>query len=1553
MQPNESVYSLAGSIRRTLHPNTLLLLLFCAVLGALPANAATRTWTGGHASSANWNLRDNWSGATVPANGDTLVFPSGAPRLANTNNIPGLRLAMIQFTGPVGGYVLRGLGVTLTNGITMIEASPNTVRLDSITLGGAQAFHIALGGGLTLWSDIDLNGFNLSLAAIGDLTMRGAISGNGNVSKSGAGQLSLSGVEDNTFTGSLTITSGTLAMSKYETISLVPLTQVSRIAVPGNLTLGNGSGTVVATVHFDDQISNTGRVTVAASATLNLNGHDDAVGDVILSGGEIATGAGTLYLNGDVTALASSTGSLISGQMALTHNTIFAVSNGTAFVDLDVTADILALTGIIKEGAGTLRLGGTNGYFGTTTVNAGKLHVGNDAALGSPNSGTVVNSGAQMFLEMGVDTLREPLTIAGTGFAGAGGALRMGSSMTIATNIVLSAPATIETIGGELVINGVISGTGPLTKVGAGTLVLAGNSGNTFSGELRAEDGVLLLSKLSGSAVQGDLFIGTTNSTATARQTRSANLGGAVTLHADSVYDLDGNNESIDNLTFIGGGTVATGSGLLTVDSDITALGAWTAFSDNAVITGRLRLGSTDNARITSDKEANRPYGVAFFIHAQISGAAAIIKDGPEMLTLTGSNIFTGSLTVEEGELAITDDHALGSTAGDTLVTGDATLRLVNYVHVEDERLFLNSTATNPPFNSTPKGALVCLNSNSWSGPVFLTKTASIGVYTNSTLNITGPINGFAGLTKAGPGTLLYSGTRSNAYIGTTRVDGGTLRLGRTSAHNLAIQGPLIIGDGTGNDVVETIGDRPQIRTLSPVTVNSSGWLILNGTGLAEGIGSLAGTGEVDVNNQVLQTGFDNTSTTFEGIISGSGGLYKHGTGTMTLAGFNEYSGDTLVQEGTLMINGDQPQSDIYVYPAATLTGNGWVGDLSIGGTLNPGNPLGPLRAESVNFLPGSTMIERIEARPQAGAFTPYGNNWFQCYSGPVDVTGAALDISLGFPPSAGQEFKIGTALGVLPPTGTFAGKPEGALIMLNQIPFHLSYQGGSGNDIVLTVGELVLRLDSTRVEAGNGNGRIEPDECNDLFVVIENPTAAGVNVLNAYLQSLDNRIVVTQAESEYGSVPASTSRTNRTAFQIRSAPNYPCGQNAEFHLVLETVGHGRFAIPITLPTGTPGSFQEFASPAAPTIIPDAGALSSQIPVGLLFKVGKVRVSLHATHPSAGQLRLKLISPQGVEVLLAEGEGGAGNNYGQSCERRTTFVDSAFISIATAEAPFSGTFAPEGNLSDLAGLDSLGVWTLLVEDTVAGGLGALQCWTLELAPAECAPAGGGCDSCFATVNGALDAGRAMPERLLSGYPTGCGDAPHCPTISSVWHDPYRYTTHTFTNTGPDACVTVMLTVPCAEPNRGLTGSAYLGDFDPANLCANLLGVSGDKVEQGSGGFSFHVPAGERFTVVVNERNTYEDFQGCDIYSLQLYGLPCPEEQPRLHIANDAGPDKVRLHWSTAYPGFELQGKTSLGGPGIVSKAYTNVTTAPTVHGGHYSVTNSASGPSGFFRLRKQ
>ena len=137
-------------------------------------------------------------------------------------------------------------------------------------------------------------------------------------------------------------------------------------------------------------------------------------------------------------------------------------------------------------------------------------------------------------------------------------------------------------------------------------------------------------------------------------------------------------------------------------------------------------------------------------------------------------------------------------------------------------------------------------------------------------------------------------------------------------------------------------------------------------------------------------------------------------------------------------------------------------------------------------------------------------------------------------------------------------------------------------------------------------------------------------------------------------------------------------------------------------------------------------------------------------------------------------------------------------------------------------------------------------------------------------------------------------------------------------------------------------------INPLDLCANYLGDNGSRVVGGSAGYSFELAAGAKFVVVVNEVNPTGPNQGCGNYTLDLYGLPCPP--PSLHIARDAGPDKVRLFWSTAYPDFQLQRSSSLNG--TPPFPFANVPAVPFVIGGDYNVTNSATANDDYFRLRK-
>src|SRR5207249_482447 len=129
-------------------------------LVAVEATAATKTWDG--SSSGNWGTDANWTGGVAPAPGDDLVFPAGVSRFNVTNNIGLLPLRSLTFTG--SNYVLRGVGIILTNGITAGHASKtNTIELD-ISTNASQTFTVTSGGVLEILGDLALNGASLTIS---------------------------------------------------------------------------------------------------------------------------------------------------------------------------------------------------------------------------------------------------------------------------------------------------------------------------------------------------------------------------------------------------------------------------------------------------------------------------------------------------------------------------------------------------------------------------------------------------------------------------------------------------------------------------------------------------------------------------------------------------------------------------------------------------------------------------------------------------------------------------------------------------------------------------------------------------------------------------------------------------------------------------------------------------------------------------------------------------------------------------------------------------------------------------------------------------------------------------------------------------------------------------------------------------------------------------------------------------------------------------------------------------------------------------------------------
>lgn len=264
----------------------------------------------------------------------------------------------------------------------------------------------------------------------------------------------------------------------------------------------------------------------------------------------------------------------------------------------------------------------------------------------------------------------------------------------------------------------------------------------------------------------------------------------------------------------------------------------------------------------------------------EISGAGTVEKTGTGMLSLGAGNTYSGGTTITQGTLAIDADSSLGGSTGALTLNG-GTLQLTGNVDVAVTR------------------AISITNANGTIDTQGFTSTVSQG------------ISGAGALSKAGSGTLVLAG--DNTYQGGTTITAGTLQLGNggTSGSvvgNVVNNGTLAFsrsdtytygGQISGTGAVNQSGTGTTVltndHTYSGGTTVSAGTLQLGSGGTS---GSIAG----DVlNNGTLA--FNRSDVfTFNGAISGNGGITQAGTGTTVLTANNAIQGNTLVASGALAV---------------------------------------------------------------------------------------------------------------------------------------------------------------------------------------------------------------------------------------------------------------------------------------------------------------------------------------------------------------------------------------------------------------------------------------------------------------------------------------------------------------------------------------------------------------------------------------------------------------------------------------------------------------------------
>ncbi len=1429
--------------------------------------------------------------------------------------------------GATAGSTLVTAGILRLNG--------SIVTGESLTLSGGK--FQALGPTNAWTGSLSLaNAPTIEVTSEGQvLNLAGVISGTGGFTKMGAGTLLLSGGTANTFAGDVAVNSGVLLLDKVPVDGALP--------GPGTLTIGDSLGGVqvdIVRAARSYQIDTSVDITINDSGMLDLNDFSDSVGALDLVGGWILTGTGVLTLASDVNATSTSNQTArIYGRLtwaALTRT--FDIRPGRIVPELRILANVTGSGSVRKTGSGWLGLSRSNAYTGLTTVVAGTLAVEDDWALGSTNAGTVVEGGANLTLA-GARIGNESLTFnESTSTESTFSATIVIYSNSWAGPISMASPVRVSIPNSPSYVNlsGPITGDGGIIKTGPGTLILSGPSGNSYTGDTEVREGTLELAKVAGSGVairNGQLRIGDGLGGASAdRVVYRANneLWSTVTIliASSGLLDLNGFADTVGPIIFSGGRAASGSGGILHLGGTVTTFGG------TGSLEGRVDLPATRTFNVSEAA------GSDLSLSAQVTGTGGITKTGPGHLYLANANTYQGVTTVSEGLIYADDDNALGSTSGGCVVNAGGGIVLRSGANVGAESLTLSGTGQGP------LGALASIyGSNSWTGPITLGSDVRMTtLQASDVLHLGGAIVGTtSGLALEGGGTVVFAGSDQNTFGGVTRVNSGTLVLEKSGA-NRAIAGSLVIGDGLGGveaDVVR-LALSTQIANSSDVTVAGSGLLDLNGTG--DAIDGLTGSGRIDLGSGFLNIGSSGGSSTFDGVIRGSGSVSKLGAGVITFTANNTYTGPTAVGSGRLNVNGAQAASAVTVAASATLGGGGTVGTVtSTGGTVSPGTSPGRLRTGNLQLDAASTFVAEFAGETPGSLYDQL------TVSGSVNLGGATLSLDVaGLIPTAGTFYTLIENDGVDPVIGNFAGLVNGALLTIGPRQYRIFYTGGSGNDVILAPGSISALVGATVAAAGNANGVIEPNECHDVTILLYNADTNVLTGINATLSSSTLGVTVTHARVSYPDIPALTTRYNTRAFQVSTSPFLACGTMIDFVLTLQTSSHGSFKVAFTVPSGSPGSPVNFNSTDTPKAILDSDTITSTVNVtGVSAPLSEVVVSLYATHANLADLDISLVAPDGTAISLTSDNGGTTDSYGSGCgtSARTVFDSDALTSIVSGSSPYVGSYRPEESLQVLRGLTGSavnGAWTLRVTDDAAGNTGALNCWALTLYPASCVPGSGPCLLCGddTTLTSAIAVSDPDANRLVqTGVASGCGSTKPCPGstgASSEFHAYSFYSGHTGT------CVTVTVESPCPSTNS-LLSAAYLGTYNPLSVCTGYLADSGSGAWVGhSRAYSFNVPAKTNFWVIVQMAT---DNAPCADYALTISGADC---RPVLEIRQTTGLQAL-VRWPTYASGYRLQSTNRLANP---PNAFSTVSPYPlVVLDSWYAITNTATGTR-FFRLTK-
>lgn len=559
------------------------------------------------------------AGTLQLGNGGTTGEISNSSNVTNNSALIVNRSNAWTYTGVVSG---TGTLTKQAAGTLTLTGTNTYTGITTVSAGVLQIGNGGASGEISSSSNI-ANATELVVNKTDDWTYGGVISGAGTLEKLSSGTLTLSG--NNTFTGDVLFPAQSA-------------TDGGTISVTNSGGLGVGPKTVqmLGSNDVSNVIQLSGGVAIPSNIAIETNGRSSVVDDVFLrnlSGDNTWGGNISIVSSGGNYHIESVAGTLtIEGVFSNNHSAerwlrLRGAGDG---IYSGVIQDGTSLLNLRKYGAGTWIVTGENTFTGNTAIYEGVLQVGNNGTAGSlPTTGIFNDSELHFFRSDDVS------------------------------------------------YSAVISGTGSLTKKGAGTLTL--DQTNTFSGDIyfdnqsARDDGAILVTNSDGlgSGVKTIHMLGFNG------VNNRIELSGGITVD-DVAIETNGRNSGSEVF-------LKNVAGNNTWSGDIKIVGSGGSYqieaaADLLTVSGNIINNYVTAFRIISlDGSAN---GVVSGVIQDGLNTMRLTKNSSGTWKLTGTNTYTGLTTINNGILQIGDNGTSGSIASASIING-ATLQFYRSDNIE------------------------------------------------------------------------------------------------------------------------------------------------------------------------------------------------------------------------------------------------------------------------------------------------------------------------------------------------------------------------------------------------------------------------------------------------------------------------------------------------------------------------------------------------------------------------------------------------------------------------------------------------------------------------------------------------------------------------------------------------------------------------------------------------------------------------------------------------------------------------------------------------------